>query len=112
MNGEHHESGEPGWRDDPDGGYRTLDELTREEILRAPAVLDDRLNADAEDIYPLLARGMLYSKLSDDRRADEDFTRVIELETDNSEALENRAAARDALEIWPETLNLPKQSFS
>ena len=91
-------SGEPGWRDDPDGGYRTLDELTREEILRALAGLDERIKASIEeDTYSLLARGMLYSELGDDRRAAEDFTRVIELEPDNAEALENRAAARDAL---------------
>ena len=40
---------------------------------------------------------MLYSKLGDDRRAEEDFSRVIELEPDNAEALQNRAAARDDL---------------
>ena len=40
---------------------------------------------------------MLHSKLGDDRRAVEDFSRVIELEPDNAEALENRAAARDDL---------------
>ena len=35
MSGEHHESGERDWRDDPANGSRTLDELSREEILRA-----------------------------------------------------------------------------
>jgi len=97
LSREHHESGEPDWRDDPDKGSRALDELSREEILRAPAGLDERLKAEADDAYSLLARGMLHSKLGDDRRAAEDFTRVIELEPDNAEALENRAAARSDL---------------
>ena len=97
MNGEHHEGGEADWPDDSDNGSRTLDELSREEILRALAGLDERLRADAQDIYSLLARGMLHSRLGDDRRATEDFSRVIELEPDNAEALENRAAARSDL---------------
>ena len=78
MNGERHESGEPDWRDDPGDGSRTLDELSREEILRALAGLDELLKADAEDAYSLIARGMLHSKLGDDRRAAEDFSRVID----------------------------------
>ena len=97
MNGEHHNGGERDWRDDPGNGSRTLDELSREEILRALAGLDQRLKADAEDTYSLLARGMLHSRQGDDRRAAEDFSRVIELEPDNAEALQNRAAARDDL---------------
>ena len=59
MGGEHHESGEQDWRGGPDDGFKTLDELNREEILRALAGLDERLKADAEDTYSLLARGML-----------------------------------------------------
>ena len=59
MGGEHHESGEHDWRGGPDDGFKTLDELNREEILRALAGLDERLKADAEDTYSLLARGML-----------------------------------------------------
>ena len=39
MSGEHHESGERDRRDDPDNGSRTLDELSREDILRALASL-------------------------------------------------------------------------
>ena len=97
MNGEHPESGERDWRDDPDSGSRTLDELSREEILRALAGLNERLRTDAKDSYSLLARGMLHSKLGDDRRTAENFSRVIELEADNAEALENRAAARSDL---------------
>ena len=88
MNGEHHEPGEGDWRDDPGNGSRALDELSREEMLRALAGLDERLKADVEDAYSLLARGMLHSSLGDDRRAAEDFSRVIELEPDNAEALE------------------------
>ena len=97
MNGEHHESGEGDSRDDPGNESRALDELSREEILRALAGLNERLKADADDAYSLLARGMLHSRLGDDRRAAADFTRVIELEPDNAEALENRAAARSDL---------------
>ena len=97
MNGEHHESGEQDCRDDPDSGYSLLDELSREEILRAQAGLDERLRADANDAYSLLARGMLHSSLGDDRRAAEDFSWVIELEPDNAEAFENRAATRSDL---------------
>ena len=94
----HHESGEHDRRDAPENGSRTLDELSREQILRALAGLDQRVEANNEkDSYSLLARGMLHSKLGDDRRAAEDFSRVIELEPDNAEALENRAAAPDAL---------------
>ena len=82
----------------PTMGYKTLDELSREELLRALANLDQRVEADnEEDPYSLLARGLLHSKLGDDRRAVEDFSRVIELEPDNAEALENRAAALDDL---------------
>ena len=73
MNGEHHENGERDWRDDPGNGSRTLGELSREEILRALAGLDERLKADAEDTYSLIARGMLHSRLGDDRRAVEEL---------------------------------------
>ncbi len=97
MNGENHEGGERDWRDDPGNGSRTLDKLSREEILRALAGLNERLKADAEDTYSLLARGMLHSRQGDDRRAVEDSSLVIELEPDNAEALQNRAAARDDL---------------
>ncbi len=97
MHGDHHENGEPDRRDAPDDGSRALDELSREEILRALAGLDERLRDDAEDAYSLLARGMLHNRLGDDRRAAEDFTKVIELEPDNAEALENRTAARSDL---------------
>ena len=56
MNGEHHDSGEQDWRDGPDDGYKTLDELSREELLRALAGLDRRIEADnEEDPYSLLA---------------------------------------------------------
>ena len=92
MNGEHHESGERDRRDDPSDRSRALDELSRKEILRALAGLDQRLKADAEDAYSLLARGMLHGRLGDDRRAAEDFSRAIELEPDNAEALENRGS--------------------
>ena len=54
MSGEHHESGERDWRDDPG---RTLDELSGEEILRALTGLDELLKANAADTYSLLARG-------------------------------------------------------
>ena len=80
MNAEHKESGEGDWPDDPGSGYKTLDELSREDILRALAGLDERLRTDADDAFSLLARGMLHSKPGDDRRAAQDFTRVIELE--------------------------------
>ena len=49
VNGEHHESSEGDWRDDPGNGSRALDELSQEEILRALARLDERLRADPED---------------------------------------------------------------
>ncbi len=93
MNGDHHENGEPDRRDAPYNGSKALDELSREEILRAVAGMDERLRADADDASSILARGMLHGKLGDDRLAAEDFTRVIELEPNNTEALENRAAA-------------------
>ena len=80
MSGDNHERGEHQWHEGSGNGSRTLDELSREEILRALAGLDERLKADAEDTYSLLARGMLHSKQGDDRRAAEDFSRVIELE--------------------------------
>ena len=89
MNGERQESGERDWHSDPGDESKTLDELSREEILRALAGLDELLQADAKDAYSLIARGMLHSKLGDDRRAAEDFSRVIELEPDNAEALQN-----------------------
>ena len=43
MRGEHHESSERDWSDDSGGSYRTLDELSSEEILTVLAGLDDRL---------------------------------------------------------------------
>ena len=55
MNGEHHGSGERDWHGDPDSGYKTLDELGREEILRALTGLDERLEVSGEDTYSLLA---------------------------------------------------------
>lgn len=99
MNGEHHESGDGDWPGDSGNGSRALDDLSREEVLRALAGVDERLKTDADDAYSLLARGMLHSRLGDDRRAAADFSRVIELEPDNSEALENRAAARSDLGV-------------
>ena len=90
MNGEHHVSGEEDWRDGHDDGFKTLDELSREGILPALAGLDQRLEAKNEKApYPLLARGLLHSKLGDDRRATEDLSQVIELEPDNAEAVED-----------------------
>ena len=62
MSGEHHESGEPDQRDDPGSGYKTLDELSREEILRSLAGLDELLKADADDAYSPLARGVKLSR--------------------------------------------------
>ena len=91
MSGEHHESGERDWRDDPGNGSRTLDELSREEILRALTGLDELLKANAEDTYSLMARGMLHSKLGDDRRVAKDFTRVIELAPGSADVLHKRA---------------------
>ena len=57
MNGEHRESSERDWREDPGNESRALDELSREEMLRALAGLDERLKVDSEDSYSLLARG-------------------------------------------------------
>ena len=54
MSGERHERGEGGWGDDPGNGSKALDELSREEILRALAGLNERIKADAEDAYSLL----------------------------------------------------------
>ena len=55
MNGECHESGERDWRDGPNDGIKMLDELSREEILRALAGLDQRIEANNdEDAYSLL----------------------------------------------------------
>ena len=98
MNDKHHESGEAVWCDGLDNWPRTVDELSREEVLRSLAGLDERFGANRdEEAYSLLARGLLHSRLGDDRRAAEDFSRAIKLEPDNTEALENRPAARDAL---------------
>ena len=94
MSREPHDSGEPDRRDDPDSESKLLDVLSREEIMRALAGLNERLKAGKDDAYSLLARGMLHSKLGDDRQVEEDFTRAIELEPDNAEAeaLYNRGA--------------------
>ena len=98
MSGYHYDGGEQYWHDHADDGFKTLDELSREETLRSLAGLDQQIEADNEkDTYSLLARGLLHTKLGDDRRAVEEFSRVIELEPNNAEALENRATARDAL---------------
>ena len=53
MKGEHHDGVEHDWRDNPDDGSRTLDELSREEMLRALAGLDERLDANGEGAYSL-----------------------------------------------------------
>ena len=64
MNGEHHESGQEDWPNDTESSYKTLDELSREEILRALAELNQRTKANnEEDTYSLLARGILHSKV-------------------------------------------------
>ena len=65
MNGEDHEGGERDCRDDPGNGSRTLDELSREEILRALAGLHipncelfggrypyDNTQTPNHDVYP------------------------------------------------------------
>ena len=74
-----------------------MDELTIKEMLRVLAGLDERLRADPRDVYSLLARGMLQSRLGDDLRAAEDFSRVIELDPDNADALCGRGTAKSAL---------------
>ena len=108
MNGERHESGVQDWRHAPGNGCRAPEELSREEILRALASLDEWLKANADDAYSFSARGMLYSKLGDDRRA-ADLTRVIELEPDNAEALKTgqRPAAIWESTAWPGKATTP-----
>ena len=51
-------SGERDWRDGPDNGSRTMDELSSEEISRALASPDKLLKADAKDAYFFLAWAM------------------------------------------------------
>ena len=66
------------------------------------------------DAYSLLARGLPHSRLGDDRRAAEDFSRVIELEPDNAEALENRAlpATTWVTSAWPGKTTTPSSGWN
>ena len=69
MSGDLDDGRQQYWHDHADDGFKTLDELSRDEILRALAEPDQRIEADNEkDSYSLLARGLLQGKLGDDRR--------------------------------------------
>ena len=63
--------------------------------------MKERFRAGSDNASSLLARVILHdNRLGDDRRAEEDFSRFIELEQDYAEALENRASAQRDLEEY------------
>ena len=69
--------------------------------MRAVEKLNARITNNPEDSPSLITRGLLHSRLGDDRRAAEDFGKAIALEPGNVEAYHNRAEARSGLGEHP-----------
>ena len=79
MKGEHDGNSEHEPWEDPDEFDRFLDSQGPRELRRAIERLDAHLAANPDDANALVARGLLHRELEDDPRADEDFSRVVDL---------------------------------
>ena len=84
--------GQEGEHEDP--ARRMLESLSYQERQRAMRRLNAEIEANPENPTSLTVRGLLYQVLGDDRRASEDYGRVIQLEPGNTEAHDLRGHAR------------------
>ncbi len=90
-------------RDGKDGPERSadrggLERLSQQELQRALGRLNADITANPDDATALCARGLVHRELGDDRRAKEDFGRVIALSPGNTEARHNRGLASARLQ--------------
>ena len=86
MHGEHSGSnGQSQW-EDRDEFRRLMDSLSQEEFRKMLERLNADIAADPDDTNAFSARGLLHMELGDERRAEEDFGRVVDLSPGNAEA--------------------------
>ena len=94
MHGEHNGSnGQSQW-EDRDEFRRLMDSLSQEELREMLERLNADITANPDDANALSARGLLHRELGDDRPAEEDFSRVVDLSPGKAEAHHYSALSR------------------
>ena len=86
MQGEHSDGNGQEPRKNLDEFRRYLDNVSPEARREALDRLNAEVAANPDDAYGLFARGFLHMEAGDDRRAEEDFSRVVELIPEDAEA--------------------------
>ena len=94
MHGEHNGSNGQGPWEDRDEFRRLMDSLSQEELRELLERLNADIAANPDDTNTLSARGLLHMELGDERRAEEDFGRVVDLSPGDAEAHNYRGLAR------------------
>ena len=97
MHGEHSGSNGQGPWEDPDEFRRLMDSLSQEKLREVLERLNADIAANPDDTNTLSARGLLHMELGDERRAEQDFGRVVDLSPGNAEAHNYRGLARARL---------------
>ena len=87
---------------------RLMNSLSNEELRGMLERLNADITANPDDTTALSARGLVHRELGDDRRAEEDFGRVVDLSPGNAEAHHYRGLARaqvgsTAWQFWTTT---------
>ena len=83
--------------EDRDEFRRTMDSLSPKERRRLLQRMNADIEANPDDDVALSVRGMLHMELGDDRRAEEDFSRVVALSPGDADAHGYRGFARAKL---------------
>ena len=76
---------------------RLMDNLSHEELREMLERLNADIAANPDDTNTPSARGLLHMELGDERRAEEDFGRVVDLSPGDAEAHQYRGLARARL---------------
>ena len=97
MRGDHDRTDGQERSDDRDGQHPVLDDLSQQELRRLLECLNADIAANPDDTNAFSARGLLHMELGDERRAEEDFGRVVDLSPGNAEAHNYRGLARARL---------------
>ena len=97
MHGEHSGSNGQGPWEDRDEFCRLMDSLSQEKLREMLERLNADIAANPDDTNAFSARGLLHMELGDERRAEEDFGRVVDLSPGNAEAHNYRGLARARL---------------
>ena len=97
MHGEHNGSNGQGRWEDRDEFRRLMDSLSQEELREMLKRLNADIAANPDDTNTLSARGLLHMELGDERRAEEDFGKVVDLSPGDAEGHNYRGLARARL---------------